>query len=407
MVAVTRRVFLHVGSPKTGTTFVQNILWAGRETARAQGLLLPQERFADHYFATLDVRGLAGRPEHPPRALGMWARIVDEVEAWPGDALVSHELFAGATRDQAHRAVAAFGPDTEVHIVLTARDLLRQIPAEWQEHVKHRATRTLPAFVDRIIADGTGRSWFWTVQDYAGVLDRWGGSLPPSQVHVVTVPQPGADPSALWSRFAGLVGLDPDSFDTRVGRGNLSLRAEQAELLRRVNAALGDTLPIPGPYPRVVKEVFAQQVLAGRNGTSLRLDRKGREFAVARSRELAEKLSARGFDVVGDLAELVPDQPESPADDAGYPQPSEADLLTEGVDALAELLRRMAERPRAEAEYRRQLRLMREMPVRYALLQASKRHPALGRLRTAYQRGTRRLTGGAGSAASGSGWRPS
>jgi len=403
MVGVTRRVFLHVGSPKTGTTYLQNILWAGKETARSQGLLLPGERFADHYLATLDVRELAERPEHPPRALGMWQRIVDEVEGWPGDALVSHELFAGATRDQARRAVAAFGTGTEVHVVLTARDLLRQIPAEWQEHVKHRAKRDLPAFIDRIIADDAGRSWFWTVQDYAAVLERWGGSLPPSQVHVVTVPQRGADPSALWSRFAGLVGLDASSFDTARGRGNLSLGAEQAELLRRVNAALGDTLPIPGPYPRVVKEIFAQQVLAGRKGTPLRLDRSGQEFAAARSRQLAGQLAAMGVDVVGDLSELLPPDPDPSAEEAAWPAVPDTELLDESVHALAELLRRLAERQPAEAEHRRQLRQMREMPVRYALLQASKRHPALDRLRRAYQQGARRLSRGAGSGVSGSG----
>ena len=396
-----RRVFLHVGSPKTGTTYLQNILWAGKETATSQGVLLPQERFADHFLATLDVRGLAGRPEHPPRATGMWQRIVDEVEAWSGDALVSHELFAGATREQAERAVGAFGPDTEVHVVLTARDLLRQIPAEWQEHVKHRSTRTLPRFVDKIIADEEGRTWFWTVQDYAGVLDRWAGSLPRSQVHVVTVPQRGADPRALWTRFASLIGLDPESFETAAGRGNLSLKAEQAELLRRVNAALGDSLPIPGPYPRIVKEVFAQEVLAGRDGTALELDARGREFAVRRSREIADRLGSMGVHVVGDLDELVPPEAASPADLA-YPQPTEAELLAEGVAALAELLRRMAERPRAEAAYRDQLRRMRDMPVRYALLQASRRHHALARLLDAYRWGRRMLSRERGSGASAS-----
>jgi hypothetical protein len=178
---------------------------------------------------------------------------------------------------------------------------------------------------------------------------------------------------------------------------------EQAELLRRVNAALGDSLPIPGPYPRVVKEVFAQQVLAGRKGTPLRLDAKGREFAVARSREIADELAALGVDVIGDLDELVPAEAGPSADDVDYPEASDAALVAEGVDALAALLGRMAERPPAEAEYRRQLAQMREMPVRYALLQASRRHPALGRLRRAYQWGARRLSRGGGSGASGRG----
>lgn len=397
-----RRVFLHVGSPKTGTTYLQNILWTGRETAREQGVLLPQERFADHYLATLDVRDLADRPEHPARAVGMWQRIVTEAEDWEGDAVISHELFAGATSSQAERALSAFGPGTEVHVVLTARDLLRQIPAEWQEHVKHRSMRSLPAFVDRVIADTDERSWFWTVQDYVAVLKRWGRSVPVDQVHVITVPQRGADPAALWRRFATLVGLEPASFRTDVGRGNLSLGAEQAELLRLVNAALGDRLPIPGPYPRVVKELFAQEVLAGRPGTALRLDRKGAEFAVAKSREMADGLAALGVDVIGDLEELVPPlQSRDPASDAHYPEPSDAELLSEAVEAVAELLRLLAQRGRAEAEFRRQLGQLRDMPVRYALLQASKRHAGLGRLRRAYTQGRRRLSGRSGASGSG------
>ncbi len=71
------KIFLHVGSPKTGTTFLQNVLWKQRSLAREQGLLLPQDRFPDHYLASLDVRGSAGRPHHPPQAVGMWHRMVE------------------------------------------------------------------------------------------------------------------------------------------------------------------------------------------------------------------------------------------------------------------------------------------------------------------------------------------
>ena len=82
VVPVAQRVFLHVGSPKTGTTFLQNVLWAQRGKARGQGLLLPLERFADHYLASLDLRGLSGRPEHPARALGIWDRLVTEASRY-------------------------------------------------------------------------------------------------------------------------------------------------------------------------------------------------------------------------------------------------------------------------------------------------------------------------------------
>ncbi len=335
---MSRRILLHVGSPKTGTTFLQQVLWSQRGLAREQGLLLPSRSFSDHYLASVDVRGLSHRPEHPSRAVGMWHRMAEEAASWSGDVLISHELFAAADAGQCKRAIDALGDDAEVHVVVTARDLARQIPAEWQEHLKHRAVDPFTRFVHDIRADTAGTSWFWRVQDYAGVISRWGASLPASQVHVVTVPQFGADPTLLWRRFAGLVGLEPDTFELTGSRSNPSLHAEQAELLRRVNAALGERLPLPGPYPAVVKNVLAHRVLANREGRALSMRGDDRDFAVTRSHELVEALEASGCDVVGDLQELIPAEYAATSAHAEMPAPSDEALLAESVTALVGML---------------------------------------------------------------------
>src|SRR3712207_6605946 len=177
----------------------------------------------------------------------MWQRLVGEAEAWPGAVLISHELFASARAEQCRAALEAFSPTTEVHVVLTARDLVRQIPAEWQAHHTHPITMTLSALVFEIPEDQPPQSWFWRVQHSPDILARGGAPLGPERVHVVTVPPVGADPEALWQRFAMLLGLQPGAFDTRSSRSNSSLGLEQAELLRRVNAELGTRLPLPGP----------------------------------------------------------------------------------------------------------------------------------------------------------------
>lgn len=384
--AARPRVFLHVGSPKTGTTFLQNVLWAQRDRALEQGLLLPMERFNDHYLGTLDLRGLSGRPVYPPRAVGMWDRLVAESLAASGSVLISHELFAAATAEQARRAVASLAAGAEVHVVVTARDLVRQFTAEWQEHVKHRATQTFPEFVAGLREDTERRSWFWRVQDFAGVVERWGADLPPSQVHVITVPPSGSDPAVLWERFATLLGLDAGSFDTETSRANTSLGIEQAELLRRVNLQLGDRLPLPGPYPTVVKNVLAHRVLEPRAGTRLRLGADDATYAVEQSRAIADRLADAGVDVVGDLAELVPD-PAAAATGAGdaYPTPDPAVLLDESIAALADVLVVLGERRAQQRRAEDLVTAARQRPVRFALVQASERRPALMRLRRLYR----------------------
>ncbi|KAA1427126.1 hypothetical protein [Nocardioides antri] len=381
------RVFLHVGSPKTGTTFLQDVLWAQRSTAEEEGLLLPGKWFNDHFLATLDVRGLAEEAHYPPQAQGMWERLVAEASAWDGSALISHELFAGADAEQARRAMEAFGEGVEVHVVVTARDLVRQIAAEWQEHVKHRSAATFGDFVRGVRDDHAHTSWFWQVQDYASVLERWGATLPREHVHVVTVPPSGSDPTILWDRFAQLLGVDPAAFDTELERSNSSLGAEQAELLRRVNIELGDRLPLPGPYPLVVKNVLAHRVLEPRPGTRLTLGAADQEFAADASRAVADRLDALGVDVVGDLADLVPTAggaAHEPGDE-GYALPSDATLLAESVATIADLLVVLNERRAAQQRADDVVTTAREKPVRFALVQASENRPALRRMRGAYR----------------------
>ncbi|WP_395656141.1 hypothetical protein [Nocardioides sp.] len=387
-----RRVFLHVGSPKTGTTFLQQVLWSQRDRVEQQGVRLPLGSFDDHYLATLDLRGLA-RPPHPPRARGMWMRMVEEVEGWPRTSLVSHELFAAADRDQVRRAISSFRPDTEVHVVLTARDLLRQVSAEWQEHVKHRSTLPFDEFVAGVRTEAATRTgWFWRVQDYVGILDRWGSGLPPSQVHVVTVPPVGAPPGLLWERFAGLLGLDAGAFDTAVPRSNTSLGLEQVELLRRVNVALGDRLPMPGPYPVVVKGILAHQVLAARPGSPLRLAPEDVAFAAEESRRLADGMAEAGVDVVGSLDDLVvgDDTVRAAATGEGYQAVPEADLLEESVLALADLLVDVSETSQRTRPAIERGEALRAHPVRAALNELADQHGSLGRARQVARRVRRR-----------------
>ena len=383
-----RRVFLHVGSPKTGTTFLQQVLWSQRELAERQGVRLPLGSFDDHYLATLDLRGLA-RPPHPPRARGMWTRLVAEAERGPSTTLISHELFSAADPGQVRRALSSFRPDTEVHVVLTVRDLLRQLSAEWQEHVKHRSTLRFDEFVASVRAEAPAREgWFWRVQDYVGVLERWGAALPSTRVHVVTVPPAGASPTLLWERFAGLLGLEPGAFDTTGSRSNTSLGLEQVEVLRRVNVALGDRLPIPGPYPVVVKNILGHQVLASRRGSPLRMAPADVEFAADESRRLSVGLADSGVDVVGSLDDLVVGEEtmRAAAADHGYEVAADAELLDESVLALADVLVDIAESAHRDRPVLERGEALRASPVWAALNELAEQHPSLARARRVVRR---------------------
>ena len=348
---MAKRIFLHVATTKTGTTFLQRVLWAHRDQLLAQHVLLPGAGVGDHFKASVDVREEPHRVVDPTTATGAWSRLVDDMAAWEGDALVSHELFASATADQAGRAIAMLDR-AEVHVIVTARDLARQIPAEWQEHLKHRSVLTFPEFVHSVRTDERGPFspngyHFWHAQDLSGVFGRWRADLPSERLHVVTVPRPGAESDGLWKRFTGLVGIDGATFDLGKGRSNSSVGAEQAELLRLLNSRLGSRLPLPGPYPELVKALLAHQLLAERPGTRFGLVGADREFAVERAKAMVVDLERLQVDVVGDLLDLVPDaQGEDVSGDAHVSRDA---VLDEAVEALAGVLERFwSERTRRQ-----------------------------------------------------------
>jgi hypothetical protein len=330
---VTRRVLLHVGAPKTGTSFVQDILFTNREALRDRGILYAAERHDAHFLAALDLLDMPwGGLER--EAAGAWDRLAAEVRDWPGTAIISHEILGVASRVQVARALESLtSADTEIHLVFTARDLVRQIPAEWQENAKHRRTKTYGRFLENLQDPDRSAEvaqWFWGVQEIPDVLDRWGESLPREQVHLVTVPRPGASPTLLWERIAGVFGIDPTEF-LPVGKANASLGVPESTMVRRLNTRLNDTLP-NHHYRAFVRELMVHQNLSGRPGSPrLSLPPDAYAWANDLARSWVSELALRGYDVVGTLDDLVPDEPLPYVDPDHGDEEQVADAALDGL----------------------------------------------------------------------------
>jgi hypothetical protein len=330
---VADKVFLHVGLPKTGTTYLQSVLWANADALRAQDILLPGRSAREQMWATLQVRQHPGKHLRNPEALTAWERLRAEAETWPGTVVISHEFFGAATAEQAANAIAAFG-DAEVHLVVTARDLLTVVSSYWQEYVKH-GWHDVP--LESFPPEGTSfEEWSWRTLDLEQVLARWSATLPPERVHVLVLPAPDEPRETLWLRFADVLGIaDADAFDTSHARENGSLAVVEAELMRRI----GEGSPeFDNALDRGVwlRSYLAHGKLVPRGGERVRPS----DERVAELRERAAAgvrfIEEAGFHVIGDLARLrVPPtgpsgrQPESVTDD---------EIARAGVDTIAAML---------------------------------------------------------------------
>jgi hypothetical protein len=337
---MSRRVYLHVGTPKSGTSYLQDKLALNRARLEQQGLDYIHTRTGDHFEAALDLIGERWAGEEKA-ARGQWDALVLEARKARRDVLVSHEILAGAEPERVSRAMASF-PDREVHVVLTARDLGRQVPAEWQELIKHRGGRDYAAFI-RAVHKNYPRTdwtmWFWRVQHVPRILSRWGAGLPPGRVHLVTVPPTGGPRGLLWERFAGVIGLDPHASYAESKTTNASLGGAEVTMLRRLNIELNDRGLPRDTYVEWVRETIVREVLAQRPDMEpATVPPKRRPAIEAITSDWLTEISESGVDVVGDLEDLRSVWPDN-AD--AWPDPDQADqavVADAAIQALAHVL---------------------------------------------------------------------
>ena len=338
----SRRVFLHLGLQKTGTSYLQGVMSHNQGLLADRGLdLVPGSR-RESFELMLLVRGRYNPERDPASVGGALDRFTAQLERAPGPkALVSQESLAASRRAQVRRLVEACG-DREVHVVLTVRDLARQVPSSWQQELKAARTVGYERWLERL-QDGerAGRGGHpWIQLDPPAVLARWADLVPPERIHLVTVPPPGSASTLLLERYCRVLGIRAEELAPAPGRGNTSLGRVQAELLRRVNLGLPDDLRRRQVYGDVGKRWFASQVLARQDADRLLVPERLRPWCEKVADAQVTALAEAGYQVAGDLEDLrCRDSAFGPDAEASA---TDAELSAAAVEALVHVVAQRA-----------------------------------------------------------------
>lgn len=328
-------VFLHIGTPKSGTTFIQSSMAANHEQAKEQGLLWPGPGWGAHVRAARNLRQLGeGRSL---KKKGPWPRLARQAREWPGSSvLISMEWLASCSPHQIRAAVDSLQP-CRVEVICTARDLGRTFISQWQQMTKNHRPWTWRQFVEQMVEHGSGEAHtnFWDQQDLPAILSRWLEVVPSDRVHLVTVPPQGSDPNLLWQRFCSVVDIDGASFEPPARR-NESLGVVSTVLMQRVNVAATDQGVRAQEYKQVVRRVLAKEVLASRRGVESPIAFSADVDAWVRRRadRLIEDVSAFDVNIVGSLDDLSPGAPPAGRDPN---EVTDGELLSTCVEALLSL----------------------------------------------------------------------
>jgi hypothetical protein len=328
----TRRAFLHIGLPKTGTTYLQHALWSNKDGLRDAGLLLPGRHRRRHLLASLDVREDPKLARRPGDVAAPWQDLVDECRGWEGDVVISHEFFGAASSGQVARLVGTL-EGFDVHVVVTARSMTDLGLSRWQEWVKSGGKLGVDEYPQKQEYDPVDE-WGWGSFDLGSVLERWSAVVPPAQVHVLPV-DPRGTPSDLWHRFAEVLGVDGAAFPVPELPKNRSLGVVEVELLRRVNPHLTD-FTSAGDRGHWIRGYLGEGDVLPAGREKFRAgDAKHRELTDRAERAL-QLLRTGEYDVRGDLGLLEP----SSVGDLRHPRDvSDTELLDAALVTIGNMLR--------------------------------------------------------------------
>ena len=329
---MTGKVFLHIGLPKTGTTYLQRALWLNKDSLGAAGLLLPGRHQRRHLLAALDILQDPTLERRPGDTGSPWDDLVEEVLAWPGDALVTHEFLASASPPQVRRAVDSF-PDAEVHVVLTVRDMVDLAISRWQEWVRNGGRRPIDTYPPKRRYDPAD-AWGWGSFDLGDMLERWGSVVPHERIHVLPMSPGGADPTELLTRMLSVVGYAGVAVETPQQHANTSLGIVETELLRRINPLLSGfrSAADRGTW---IRGYLAGPKIMATSGERFRPSPETVAELVRRGERAVAMLRSGAYDVRGDLDLLAP----TDVSDRRHPsEVTDAEQLESAVRVIAALL---------------------------------------------------------------------
>lgn len=349
-VSAKPKIVLHIGTMKSGTTYLQHGLLSQLSQLAENGWLYPMQ-FAPARGAINHERAIYGLVgNHIPwvdsataqRMAPQWQKLITEISTTNSNVLLSAEAVAVMMEDGIEKLLSAL-PVRDIEVVLTARDLARVLPSSWQQSVRNGRPYGYEEYFDRIkrakelpINESVGSN-FWRSYQLSDVVLRWQKFIPLANISIVTVPTKLSSDS-LWARFVNAVNLPLETsepiFDDK--KAHTSITWPEAEVLTQLNqkwAKQGKPKKAQDQLRRrIVQEGFQHRA---NRGQAIALTAPWLSLAQQWAAQDVEQLLQIGVRIQGNINELLTAAELAPA------QPCTAAEIAEASDVAARFHDRM------------------------------------------------------------------
>ena len=310
---MTKRIVIHAGFFKTGTTALQSSLAANREKLLQNGVLYPALTSGDASRSTGQHRAawaLKGRhwgwegEGGKKTPISVWKNLAKQMNAFDGTSLFSSEFLAELLVEDVERMKKRIKSE-KVEVVFTLRPLVKMLPSQYQQSVKYGMRLDYEAWLKRVLNGDDSmvqHKTFWERHDHPGVIQRWVDVFGAENVTLVVVDE--TQPNLIYETFNSILQLPVGLLGPVEEKGlNRSLTWEEICLLLELNKKFDRKLGW-GEYASMIRNGIFRSLtdVPARDGQQKLLTP---EWAVTQAKQITSdniaKLKNMGIKIIGDL----------------------------------------------------------------------------------------------------------
>jgi len=236
-----KKVYLHVGFHKTGTTAIQESLFTQSDQIRNFGInYATEKRRANHREAwALSERYWGWKKRGGEKtSITVWNKRVKYLKAQKINSLISSEFFSEINDDQLI-LMAHDLRDFDVEVIFTIRPLVKVLTSSYQQYLKYGIKASYEEWLEDIFHNSEKPKYtptFWKRHRHEAVIARWAKAFGNQNIHLVVVDE--LEPDLLYDAFNKILKLPAGTLKEVKGSGsNRSLNYPEIALLLAINKA--------------------------------------------------------------------------------------------------------------------------------------------------------------------------
>ena len=234
-----KRIVIHPGFHKSGTTALQESLAANRELLKSHAIQYPAFGTTAHHRLAWSLtqkpwgwRDRGG--ERVPKKY--WSNHIREISAAKeSTVIISSEFFSELDGEQI-RKVRSDLAGHDLEILFTLRPLAKLLPSTYQQYLKYGTVAEYGEWLHSVL-DKPGESkinpTFWKRHSHSKVIARWADIFGAAKITVLIVNE--SQPTFLFDEINKYLQLPDNTLQAQATGSNRSLTMEEIALLLELN----------------------------------------------------------------------------------------------------------------------------------------------------------------------------